>query len=113
MNIGIGSLITQRLEKLGWTQSTLAKRVKIAPSQVSRIIAGERGTSLETYLKIADALAISRETFLKALAGPLSDAAEDRWNVEIGLRAKAIKSPVRRHLLEVVLDSMVDDEEAG
>jgi len=64
MNLKIGELIRERLKAKNINQVQLADMVDLTPPQISRIISGERGTSLENLIAIADALQIERGHFL-------------------------------------------------
>ena len=55
MNEKFRTFVKQRLKELGMTQETLADKLSVTPSQISRLISGERGTTLENLLALADA----------------------------------------------------------
>lgn len=59
-------------ELRGWTQTELGRRAGIAPASISHFETGQRTPSLETLLKVADALTVS----LDRLVGRALDLAE-------------------------------------
>lgn len=52
----IGDRVRRRRERLGWSQTALADLLGVAPSQISRIEAGQQSISVVRLLDIADAL---------------------------------------------------------
>lgn len=50
----------------GWDQKTLGKESKVAPSTISKILGGKRpNVPLDTVLKLADALGVSRQWLIE------------------------------------------------
>lgn len=56
VNDELSERIRNRMRLLGITQVTLADKVGVGQSQVSRLLRGERGTDLETVKSIAEVL---------------------------------------------------------
>lgn len=52
----IGLRIIRRREALGWTQKDLAQRLGVAPQNVHRIEHGKQNFTVDTLLKLAEAL---------------------------------------------------------
>ena len=71
--MNIGKLIKTALNTKKMSQVDLAQRINVTPAQISRIISGERGTSIETLILIADALGIQRDFILKVASGLNTD----------------------------------------
>lgn len=61
----IGENIRKHRENKGWTQENLAERADIHVSYIGQIERGLRYPSLKVLFKIADALTINLEDFLK------------------------------------------------
>jgi transcriptional regulator with XRE-family HTH domain len=63
MDQNIDGLLRENLvrfrELKGWTQTELGKRAGIAPASVSHFETGQRTPSLETLVKVANALTVS------------------------------------------------------
>lgn len=55
----LGEAIERLLEKEGWSQGDLGKKIGLHQSSVSRIISGEHGFPLETVYRLAVAFKIS------------------------------------------------------
>lgn len=55
----LGEAIERLLEKEGWSQGDLGKKIGLHQSSVSRIISGEHGFPLETVYRLAIAFKIS------------------------------------------------------
>jgi XRE family transcriptional regulator, regulator of sulfur utilization len=65
----LGDLIRRRLKDKGWSQADLADKIGTTSSQVSRIISGERGTTIEVLEKLARVLGVPINTVFRAAAG--------------------------------------------
>lgn len=78
----IGELIKEYLDKRKINQTQLAKRAKITPAQISRIINGDRGASIDTLVSIADALGIKRDVMLRVVAGLPPDDEDASFNAD-------------------------------
>ncbi len=59
-------------ELRGWTQTELGRRAGIAPASISHFETGQRTPTLETLMKVADALTVS----LDRLVGRIPDSFE-------------------------------------
>jgi transcriptional regulator with XRE-family HTH domain len=100
-------LVKAALTKKGMNQTDLADRINVTPAQISRIMSGERGTSIETLVKIADALNIRHEDIFKAAAGILPANKDiDPWVEQMNIKLNSIKDPAARALAEKVLESL-------
>lgn len=107
MNEQTRELIRQRMEKLGINQVQLGDRLSMTSSQVSRIISGERGTTLDNLLAIADALRIDRSYFLKVASGT-PPGPNDPWVEETSSKLNLVP-----HGLRGIVDSFVDSMVQG
>jgi len=58
-------------ERMGWSQSELARRAGIGVSTLSDIESGRSAPRLETVVALANALGVPLETFLRATENPL------------------------------------------
>lgn len=59
------------IEKSGWSQRELAKKVGVAPQTISRILTGAQNPSFELVLKICDTIKITPEMLLEEKAPSL------------------------------------------
>lgn len=57
--------IQDEMDKRGWKQAELARRANMAPSQVARVMTGDRGAGMEFYKGVARAFRISIEEVLR------------------------------------------------
>jgi len=83
----------------------------MTPSQVSRIISGDRGTTLENLIVIADVLKIDRRYFLAVAAGLPPESDKDPWVEDISHKLKLLP-PSLRDIADRFIDSMIKSEEA-
>lgn len=109
-NMTVGELVKKALKKRGFSQIELSQRSSISTSQISRIINGERGASLETLLTLADALGIKRSEMLRVAAGLPEVVPEDEWIEEMNYKLNLIPKN-SRNVAEKVLDSLIEDHE--
>lgn len=73
--------LRQELEKREWSQVDLSRKTKISPTQVARILSGERGFGIEALVEISNALEVSPITILRK-AGLLSAGSDDQISFE-------------------------------
>ncbi len=107
----IGQLIKDVLGKKGISQIALADKIGLTGAQVSRIISGDRNTSIDTLLLIADALQIDRDVIIKVAAGLSPEPEEDEWVKEQMYKLEKIKdNPVKQSIAANVLSSLLDQE---
>lgn len=59
--------LQNELKKKGWTQADFARATGISPTQVARIISGERGLGIESLVSISNVFNISPITLLEKL----------------------------------------------
>ncbi len=111
MTTKIGALIRRRLEERNMSQTDLADKVGMTSSQISRIISGERGTTIENLIAIADCLIIDRDMILRAAANLPSENGLDPWAEEMDYKISQIKNPARRRMAERLIDGLLEDEE--
>lgn len=53
------------MDRRGWDQAELARRARITPAQVSRVMGGTRGAGKDFLLKISGALSVPLEDVLR------------------------------------------------
>ena len=106
------ALVKAALIKKRMNQTDLADRINVTPAQISRIMSGERGTSIEMLVKIADALSIRHEDIFKAAAGlPTPEVTSDEWVEDMNIKLNNIKDPKARTIAEKLLDSLSSEAE--
>lgn len=108
LSMNVGELIKSALNKKSLSQSELADRVNMTPAQISRIISGERGTSIENLISIADALTINRDLILRAAAGLSTEKKKDEWIEEMNYKISLIP-PSARKMAEKLLETFIDE----
>lgn len=64
-----GAWLKEQIEKCEMTQGEFARRVGLQQSQISRIISGERGTTIEVLEGIARVLRVPPEDVFRIAAG--------------------------------------------
>jgi transcriptional regulator with XRE-family HTH domain len=47
-----------KLDELGWTQKDLAKKMKVSPQQITKIVSGKENLTIETQIKLQNILDI-------------------------------------------------------
>jgi plasmid maintenance system antidote protein VapI len=45
-----------KLDKLGWTQAVLAKKMEVSPQQISKIVKGKQNLTLSSLVKLQEIL---------------------------------------------------------
>lgn len=50
--------VLNKLDELGWSQRTLAEKLKVTPQQVSKVVRGKENLTLETQVKLQQVLDI-------------------------------------------------------
>lgn len=111
MNTRLRELIKSKMKESHVSQLELAERLNVATSHVSRIISGDRGTTLENLMVIADALKIDRTYFLRVAAGLNPDPEKDEWVEEQDHKLRMI-SPKNRTIAGKLIDTLVQGEES-
>lgn len=111
MNTRTRDLIKKRMSEMNISQVDLADRVSMTSSQVSRIISGERGTTLDNLIAIADVLQIERGYFLRVAAGLNPESGKDPWIEAMSHKLNLIP-PGLRTVAGKLIDSFVEQEEA-
>ncbi len=61
-----GDWLQEELNKREWSHSELARRCNVAPTQISRIVAGKRGAGPDMCIAIARGLDLPRSTIFQA-----------------------------------------------
>src|SRR5262245_60121045 len=107
MNTKLRDLIRQRLKEKNMDQVELADQVGLTAPEISRIISGERGTSLDNLLAIADALQIKRAYFLQVAAGSLPDPGKDEWVEDISHKITLLPKG-QRDFVSVVINALME-----
>ncbi|MGA7235088.1 MAG: HigA family addiction module antitoxin [Bryobacteraceae bacterium] len=86
-----GELLKETLEDLGISMNRLAKEIHVPANRISSIIAGQRGITGETALRLARYFETTPEYWLNMQARYDLETARDRWG-------DRVKSEVRpRH----------------
>jgi transcriptional regulator with XRE-family HTH domain len=80
--------LQRRMDELGWNDSELGRRCKVAPSTVGRWLSGERYPSLETLETIGIAVEM---TVSELVAGP-----DDRQAMTLDHALKVIEAAVKK-----------------
>lgn len=111
MNERTRELIRQRMQDLDIPQGVMAERLSMTPSQVSRIISGDRGTTLENLIAIADILKIDRRYFLAVAAGLPPETDKDPWVEDVSHKLKLLP-PNLRGFADDIIDSILKREDA-
>lgn len=107
----VGELIKQALETKRISQIELSERTGISTSQISRIVKGERGTSIENLVLLADTLGIKRDLILRTAAGlPAHQENSDEWVDDMQRKIKLIP-PTSRSIAEKMLDALIAEPE--
>lgn len=73
--------LRDELEKRDWSQVDLSRKTKISPTQINRILSGERGFGVEALVAISTALNISPITIIRK-AGLLPPGPDDKINFD-------------------------------
>ncbi len=73
--------LQQELERRGWSQAELARRSRITPTQISRILSGSRNPGVEVLTGFANALNLPPNTLFK-LAGILPPDADSPLDID-------------------------------
>lgn len=89
----------------------MADRLSMTPSQVSRIISGDRGTTLENLIKIADILKVTRGYFLLVAAGLSPETGKDPWVEDVSQRLAFVPEEWRG-FFEDMVDAAIKREES-
>lgn len=102
-------LVKTALAKNGMNQTDLAERINVTPAQISRIISGERGTTIEMLVKIADTLGIRHDDIFRAAVNLYvpEEKGPDKWVEKMNATLNGIKDPASRALAERVLESLI------
>jgi len=110
--MNIGKLIKDNLDKKNMSQADLAHKISVTPAQISRIISGERGASIETLVLIADVLGISRDTMLKIASGmsPSKESLSDEWVEEMSHKISLLP-PSSRGVISKLLDALLEESQ--
>jgi transcriptional regulator with XRE-family HTH domain len=110
MNNRMRELIKKRMGEKNISQVDLADRLSMTSSQISRILSGDRGTTLENLIALADVLQIDRSLFLRVAAGLNPEPDKDPW-VESNSHKLKLIPPNLRPYADKFIDSMIEDEQ--
>lgn len=113
MNDKFRKLVKQRLKDLDINQEVLAERLSMTPSQVSRIISGDRGTTMDNLLAMADAIKVDRREFLSVAAGLPSDPNKDPWVEDMTQQLAHVTSNSREYIRDFVLGILRREDTNG
>lgn len=104
-----GEWLKSQIKSAGITQQELADRIGLKPAQISRIVSGTRGTSIESLASIATALHIQPEKAFRVACGlpPIPELNEIIEEIIFDLRQlpdrekedirDTVKAKVKRH----------------
>ncbi|HAR46112.1 MAG TPA: hypothetical protein DCS05_08065 [Nitrospiraceae bacterium] len=95
MKIKFGSWLKDELIKARINQTDLALKIGLQPPQISRIISGDRGTSIEVLEGIANVLKIPPEVVFRAAAGLPTKTESDEWVEEMKYKISQIPPELR------------------
>lgn len=111
MKNALGERIRTRMKQRGVTQEQLADAVGIGQSQVSRILAGERGTDIEVIKRIADFLMESQREYIMLFAGiPVNQKSARLLRIEEKLNR--IENDKDMDTVEGVIDLLTPEKKA-
>lgn len=103
-------LLRKKVKESGLSQVELADRLSMTPSHISRMLSGERDTTLENLIAMADVLRVDRTYLLRLAAGLPPEPEEDPWVEETTHNIKLI-SPNLRGIVTTFVNSILDDSE--
>lgn len=105
----ISELIKKALREKRISQIELSERTSLSTSQISRIVKGERGTTIENLIILADALGIKRDLMLRTAAGlPTMEESSDEWVDEMNHKIKLVPA-TQRPVAEKLLDALIEE----
>ena len=108
-----GSWLREQLKNADITQGELAQKIGIQQSQISRIISGERGTSIDVLEGIARVLRIQPEIVFRVASGKTPiDINDDPWLVEQRYKLSLL-DPDMRPVAGRLIDSLIQSEAAS
>lgn len=67
--MNLANKVDSELKRRGWNKSDLARRAKVHPSVISRIVSGERLGRVDTVLRVCAALGMDADEVQRLLAG--------------------------------------------
>jgi transcriptional regulator with XRE-family HTH domain len=73
----VGQRIIERLNELSWTQQNLADKLKISKQVMSKILNGEKKTTILEIRNIADVLSVSADKLLTSISNKIELANMD------------------------------------
>jgi transcriptional regulator with XRE-family HTH domain len=109
-NIEFGKWLDSELKKRDWSKSDLSRKSGVSPSQISRLIKGERGVRDETLYALALALKVAPEKVFLIAIGQYDEDKRDQWVEDTSYKIKLVPS-VLRGLVNGVIDSAIRGEE--
>lgn len=109
MNIKLGELIRKRLTDINMSQTELAEKIGMTSSQISRIISGERGTTIDNLMSLADVLVVDRELILRVAANLQTKNEEEEWTENMNHKLKLL-TPATRPIAEKLLDALLIED---
>lgn len=110
MNDITRKFVRKKIEESGMSQVEIAERLKMTPSHISRLLSGERDTTLETLIEIADVLKIDRSYLLRLASGLNPEPDSDEWVKDMSHKITLIPVPFRG-VTKTFIDSMVEGEQ--
>ena len=110
MNEITRKFLKKKVEESGMSQVEIAERLKMTPSHVSRLLSGERDTTLETLVEIADILKIDRSYLMRLASGLNPEPNIDEWVKDMSHKMTLIPVPLRS-ITKKFIDSMVEGDQ--
>ena len=78
-----GEILKETLDDLGISMNRLAQAVRVPTNRISGIVAGQRGISGETALRLARYFGTTPDYWIHMQAQYDLEAARDRWDARI------------------------------
>lgn len=92
--------LRKEMERREWSQSELARRSKLSPAQITRLLNGERGVGEAGLTAIAHALKLPPETVFRAAGILPPQTPENELIQQISYIAKDLPADEQEGLLE-------------
>jgi transcriptional regulator with XRE-family HTH domain len=111
-NIYFADWLREELKKRDWSQADLSKKAGISPSQVTRVLSGERGIGEESLNAIARALNISPITVFRK-AGLLPEEGRQEVSFEDWMYLISQLDPQDEEELRKIAEMKIERKKKG